>query len=566
MTVSEKVLQTDVLIIGGGISGLVAANKAVEQGVKVLLVDKGVIPWTGEVPSSGGAFPTIPVDQVEARAKYIVEQCEYLNDQDWVYAYARESYPAVQEMAGWGDLFLRDISGKLIERNGQFRLFRTEMCLPILLGRALKKGVKVLNRVYVLDLLKQDGRVVGAVGFHYQTGDFYVLRSRAAIIACGGCNYKSRPLFHMNCGEGTAMAYHAGAELRNAEFGMGRSVSNKYTGVETRGLGTLRKGFENARGECLVDKYPQADNERRFLNLGVDAFYQELKAGRGPIYLNLAAQPDLAAVRYGPDNITHSNRTHGYVRMMQRLGIDVTRQKVEWTINRPNFGGSVRVDLDCQTTVPGLYAAGAAIILGSGIWGALSSGHLDGPLGFVVGNGFKAGASAAKAVGHAPKPVATTEVEKLKTEILASLGVKEGYSPYDAIREVQEIIIPLKNSYIMRKERLEKALELVEKVKAKLPQLKARDAHELVRCHEARSMLFNAEVFFRSALARTETRGTNRREDYPERDDRNWLKWIIVKKEDGKMALSKEPVPIERYKFKPGGVPSRADPRWTSLG
>ncbi|MBI4334112.1 MAG: FAD-binding protein [Chloroflexi bacterium] len=565
MTISDKVLDTDVLVIGGGISGLVAANKAIEEGVKVLVVDKGVVPWTGQVPSSGGAFPTIPLDEVEARAKYIVEQCSYLNDQDWVYAYARESYPAVQEMAGWGDLFLRDISGKLIQRNGQFRLYRTEMCLPILLGRALKKGVKVLSRVYMLDLLKRDGRVVGGVGFHYQTGDLYLIHSRVTIIASGGCSYKSRALFHMNCGEGTAMAYHAGAELRNAEFGGSYSVINKHTGTADRSLGTLRRAFENARGERLVERYPQVDNERRFLNLGSDAFYQEVKAGRGPIYLNLVDQPDLAAVRYGPDNITHSNRTHGYVRMMQRLGIDVTREKVEWTINRPNFAGCVRVDLDCETTVPGLYAAGAAIILGSGIWGALSSGLLDGPLGLVVGNGLKAGAAAAKAVSQAPKPVAAAGVEKLKTEILAPLGVKEGYSPYDAIREVQELIFPIENSYLKHRERLEKALDQIQELKARVSGVKARDAHELVRCHEARSMLLNAEIFFRAALERTETRGSNRREDYPERDDRNWLKWIIIKKEDGRMTLSKEPVPLERYKFKPGSEPARVDPRWISL-
>ncbi|MBI4334973.1 MAG: FAD-dependent oxidoreductase [Chloroflexi bacterium] len=432
-------LVCDVLVTGGGLAGCWAALRAADSGARVILAEQGRLAHCGKSTFAGAgiSYPTSQ-DDLDLWAKEIVEQKEYLIDQDWVMAFLQEQESRMRDMEAWGAYFERDEHGQVVR-------------------------------------------------------------------------------------------------------------------------------FENARGERLVERYPQVDNERRFLNLGVDAFYQELKAGRGPIYLNLADHPDLEAARYPADNIRHSNRTHGYIRMMQRLGIDVTREKVEWTINRPNFGGSVRVDVNCQTTVPGLYAAAAAIILGSGIWGALSSGHLQGPLGFVVANAFKAGVAAAKAVSDAPKPVPTTEVEKLKTEIVAPLGVKEGYSPYDAITQVQELIFPLENSYLKHRQRLEKALDLIQELKARVPRLKARDAHELVRCHEARSMLLNAEVFFRAALERTETRGTNRREDYPERDDQNWLKWIIIKKEDGKMTLSTEPVPLDRYKFRPGGAPSREDPGWVSL-
>jgi succinate dehydrogenase/fumarate reductase flavoprotein subunit len=92
---------------------------------------------------------------------------------------------------------------------------------------------------------------------------------------------------------------------------------------------------------------------------------------------------------------------------------------------------------------------------------------------------------------------------------------------------------------------------MLDKVKEKLPCLMAKDSHELVRCHEAKSMVVHAELLFRSSLMRTETRGSNIREDYPERDDKNWLKWIIIKKEDEIMKLWTEPVPIEKYKYKP---------------
>lgn len=79
----------------------------------------------------------------------------------------------------------------------------------------------------------------------------------------------------------------------------------------------------------------------------------------------------------------------------------------------------------------------------------------------------------------------------------------------------------------------------------------AKDGHELAKCHEAKSMALCAEMVFRTALMREESRGGHQREDYPKRDDRNWLKWIVIKEDGGNIGLSTEPVPIAGYRFKP---------------
>jgi hypothetical protein len=90
--------------------------------------------------------------------------------------------------------------------------------------------------------------------------------------------------------------------------------------------------------------------------------------------------------------------------------------------------------------------------------------------------------------------------------------------------------------------------------------LSAKDIHELVRCHQARGMAHSAEAMYRAALMRTETRGSHEREDYPERDDKNWLKWIIVEKgKDGEMKFSTEVIPFEKYRFKPEGLEARKE-------
>ena len=101
---------------------------------------------------------------------------------------------------------------------------------------------------------------------------------------------------------------------------------------------------------------------------------------------------------------------------------------------------------------------------------------------------------------------------------------------------------------------MKKALGIIETVKEEvLPEIRAADPHELVKYHEAESMTLCAEMVFRAALFRTETRGVHMREDYPDQDDANWLKWTVIQKDGDKMALSTEPVPLSRYKFKPEG-------------
>lgn len=565
MTQTTNILKTDVLVIAGGIAGLCAANKAVDEGVDVIIADKAVMPWTGQAPTSGGFFDWVKPEGIERDVEWTVKECEYLNDQDFLYTVRRDTRPFIQELADWGLPIKRDFDGNLKQTNGgPIHIDPPQYILPPLLGRVLKKGAKVLNRVFIADLIKQDGNIIGAVGFNSQTGEMYVIQSKATILASGGCNYKSRRTFHTNCGEGIAMAYDAGAEMRNAEFANTFMVANKFT--ETSG-GRLAPGvhfYENALGENMAEKYPDLDpikldpamppwRNGMVFKRYVTAFYKEIEAGRGPIYLSFKGHPEMVAA-YGPGT-TINERAHGYANMMTRLGFNVIEDKVEW-IPRPEFhAGPVRVDhLNCETTIPRLYATGDIVQNGSAFLGAREACGLPmaASLSFCVSTGFRAGTAAGKAVASAPEPkVSKAEVEKARQELFAPLDVKEGYSPYDGIKEVQEVVFKLKNSYIKSKDRLEAALAKIENVKDKLQNVKAKDSHELVRCHEAKAMALSAELLFRASLMRTETRGTNIREDFPERDDKNWLKWIIIKKENGKMKLRTEPVPIEKYKYKP---------------
>src|SRR5512136_835611 len=101
MNSSPTFLTTDVLVIGGSISGLTAANKALDQGAQVLIADKGVIPFVGQVPSGGGGFPVAAPNEIEEQVQWFSEEAEYLNDQDWTYNLSRDGWQYCLEMAEW---------------------------------------------------------------------------------------------------------------------------------------------------------------------------------------------------------------------------------------------------------------------------------------------------------------------------------------------------------------------------------------------------------------------------------------------------------------------------------
>jgi succinate dehydrogenase/fumarate reductase flavoprotein subunit len=173
-------------------------------------------------------------------------------------------------------------------------------------------------------------------------------------------------------------------------------------------------------------------------------------------------------------------------------------------------------------------------------------------MGFAVISGLKSGTIAgAEAATIAPGDVDEGEVKRLKEEIYAPLQRKEGIKPDDFVYELQKVVGPVKYFFYKSKDRLEEALAVVEQLKGEVPKLKAQDNHELAKCHEAKSMMICAEMAHRASLMRTETRGVHMREDYPERNDKDWLKWIIIKRDNGRMALCTEDIPMERYKFKP---------------
>ena len=208
-----------------------------------------------------------------------------------------------------------------------------------------------------------------------------------------------------------------------------------------------------------------------------------------------------------------------------------------------------------QTTIEGMYAAGDVCYCGSTAPGAVpappgrnrGSGILN-----AVFAGIISGESVADYVVKSEEPIISEEqVDTCKKNAYAPLLREEGISAIDVINEVQNLVCPVENTVYMSENRLNISLRKLEKIKSMISKMKAEDFHDLLSCHEAEAMVLCAEMQFKAASMRKESRGWFLREDYPDMDNKNWLKWIIVENEGGNMVLKTENVPIEEYDVQP---------------
>jgi succinate dehydrogenase/fumarate reductase flavoprotein subunit len=556
-----EVVSTDVLIVGGGVGGLAAAIKVKEANPKidVLIVEKQTAGWAGKATKIGGILAFLgPNNNADKFIDFQVNTSGfYLNDQELLSKYVQDSPKAIEWFADWGNKLARTPDGKLVitrtfwAPEWSMTFIDIDMMVPMR-ARALKTGTKILNKIHVVELLKQGNRVVGAIGFDIVNGRFIIFKAKATVLANGSCGYKVRRFWSAGTGDGVAAAYRAGAEMRNAEYG------NLYghTVFQETDAGMVGSNFlVNALGENLPQKYlPNTGPAGVFLPVQLAiGLEKEVAEGRGPIYF----QPP-------PSSGQHGEMDRGLPKLGKWQQLMQAKERkyglspdVKHEIAVPLHGETscIKVDHEMKTTLEGLWAIGDTSYSGSAVAGAVAS-----PPGITPGSGIMyavisagwAGPSAARyAAEAASSEISVAEAKASKEKIFAPAERKKGYSPLDVISGLQDITAPMKYNLRRSKERLEEALDKLDGLKAKLPTLQAKDLHYLSKCHEVQSMALCAELTFRAALMRAESRGFHFREDFPERDDKNWLKWIIVKQDGGKMKLSTQPIPISKYKIKP---------------
>jgi succinate dehydrogenase/fumarate reductase flavoprotein subunit len=545
-----KLFESDVLVIGGGLAGLWAANKATESVRRVLVADKGPVDWGGIGSMAGGDFDAVlPHENPEDFVQDLVYYYDGICDQEVVETIFRYSYERLQDYQRWGCEFLTGENGELIgipQRSLEHvKLYPAKKkttggpdMVRGLINEANRLGVKRLARTLVTDLLKNGNRIAGAVGFNTLTGEYYIFKTRAVVLATGQAGWKNTRA--TSSGEGIWMALKAGVDVANCEFMQVHNQPKLYEWEGQTKLLPLGAKFVNALGEIFMDKYSPKFGTNTDPNFNVAGMALEARAGRGPFYLDTSPvkEEDLELVK------PHSGWQLLNYEKLKELGIDVFKERTEWAPAPIALYAGIIADPNGKTKVPGLYVAGRSRLVDGGVYMG----------GFALCNtavtGYLAGQCAAEyARLNSPLPIDGGEVKLREKELLSSIGAN-GISPKEVLTEIRKAIFPYDVCIIKCETSLKKALEKIHNVKSDLlPKMKAADTHYMMKLIEVRGILFMSECYLKASLMRTESRSGHYREDFPRRDDMNWLKWIVLSMKDSEPEFRTEPIPYERYKF-----------------
>lgn len=523
---AEHMIDTDVLVVGGGMAGSMAAIKAREQGLDVTQVDKAYAGKSGASISPPAGMTVfnpewgVPLDEI--MHAFDVEG-EYINNREWDEAILKDSLSIHQDLADWGVKFppytaesVKMISPPYTNVPIPFRGIS-----PVLRKQGKKVGVKIMDRIMATDLLKQEGRIAGVIGFSIDTGDFYVFRAKATVLAGGGNSFKpaGMPISALT-GDADAMGYRAGVEVAGKEFCSTTHPTRANTPAALFAWKHVGPppfiGWTDAHGD-RVEMNGEPGLELEFL----------IHAGKGPIIADFDNMSE--EMKEKAAFLPHAT---GKVPLAGGAGTGYIP------------GGMWVVDTKCTTSLPGLYPAGDCC--GTSALGAFSSNVGGGTCPACV-TGRRAGAGAAEYALQAENPTMDKEeLARLKSLVYAPMKRKGGFSPRWVTQLLQNTMIPYYVLFIKNEDRLQAALTMVEFLRDHhVPKIYARDPHELRLAHETRNMVLNAEMMLRASLFRTESRGYHYREDYPRRDDSSWLAWTQVKEEQGRMTVLKVPVPKE---------------------
>jgi succinate dehydrogenase / fumarate reductase, flavoprotein subunit len=566
---SYETAETDVLVLGAGGAGLRAAIAAAEAGARVLVICKSLLGKAHTVMAEGGVAAAMHnvayQDTWEVHFADTMKGGKFVNDWRMAELHAKESPERVLELERWGAVFDRTWQGRIHQRPFGAHTYprlahvgdRTGLeLIRTLQDRAVHaSGVDVHMEVTAFKLLKADGRIAGVLAYRRADGSVILYRCAALLLASGGAGkmYRVTSNSWESTGDGTALAYDAGAQLRDMEM-----VQFHPTGMVwpagVRGIlvteGVRGEGgvLRNKDGERFMERYDRERMELSSRDVVARAINSEVLAGRGTphdgAYLDITHRK--------PDFIK-SKLPSMYEQFLKLANVDITKQPMEVAPTIHYAMGGVRVDAETgATTVAGLYAAGE---VASGLHGAnrLGGNSLSDLLVF----GKRAGEAAALGAKSAPRAsessIDEAEIDEAIAELMAPLNRPAGENPYQLEAEIQDVMsahAPIVRDGPGLQAGLEKILELA----ARSRSCGTGGSNTLAfnpgwhTALDLRSMLVNAEALLRSALERKESRGAHARSDFPETDAKlEAVNFVVEKTPDGMQVRAERRQPMPEH-------------------
>jgi succinate dehydrogenase / fumarate reductase flavoprotein subunit len=548
-----ETVETDVVVIGAGGAGLRAAIAAAEAGSRVVVVCKSLLGKAHTVMAEGGIAAALHnvayQDTWEVHFADTMKGGKMINDWRMAEIHARESPERVLELERWGAVFDRTWQGRIHQRPFGAHTYprlahigdRTGLeLLRTLQDRAVHTdGIDVHMEVTVFKLLKRGGRVAGALAYRRADGSLILYRFTSLVLATGGAGkmYRVTSNSWESTGDGTGLAYDAGAQLRDMEMVQFHPTGMVWpSGVRgilvTEGVRGEGGVLRNKEGERFMERYDPDRMELSSRDVVARAINSEVNAGRGTphggVFLDITHRSPEYIKRKLPSM---------HEQFLKLAKVDITQQPMEVAPTIHYIMGGVRVDPETgASSVPGLFAAGE---VAAGLHGAnrLGGNSLSDLLVF----GKRAGEAAAadKPTAVARGALSSKEIDEAIAVLMAPLDRPSGENPFAIQVEIQEVMG--KHAPIVRDGAgLEAGLAKILELGARAGACGTGGSRSLAfnpgwhTATDLRSMLVNAEALLRSALERKESRGAHARSDFPKTDEQLAdVNYIVEKSPDG---------------------------------
>lgn len=562
--ISIPVVTTDVLILGAGGAGLCAALHAADAGknIKILLVTKAIIGKGGCSRMVQGGYNVVlnPADSFAKHFQDTLKGGQFINNQDLTWELVTVAPQRIKEMeTQYGCFFDRNPDGTIHQKPFAGQSFDRTVHKGDLTGieivsrlseQVFRRDIKYLDEHRAVELLWDKGgtRIVGALLLEVTRGEFLIAHARTTLVATGGgpTMYKLFAPSLDKSADGIALCYRAGAEMVDMEM-----VQFHPTGLIVKGSNTsgtlLEEGLRgagaqlfNVLGERFMERYAPEVKERATRDVVSRSSFMEITAGRGTPNGGVFIDASVMGPNFVKKNFP------GMVERCRDYGFDLANERVEVSPTAHFFMGGARIDTRCLTDLDGLYVAGEDA---GGVHGANRLGG-NGIADSTVFGGIAGDSMAHDVIGRELAPFDERQVEELIKQMEAPFG-REGVDLYP-LRETLRLSNWEKLGIIREEKGLLEGLQIIQELQEKMNRVGVAGGKA---CNiswndwlNMRNLLDVSAIVGQSALKRQESRGAHYRNDFPKKNNKEYLKNFFIKREKGETKIYERPVVLNRLK------------------
>ncbi len=538
-----SVFKHDVLVVGAGLAGQRAAIEVGRSGLDVAMISKVYPVRSHSSAAQGGINAALNADDsIESHIFDTVKGSDYLGDQDSIETFCNEAPNDIVELENMGVPFMRHPDGKIGSRPFGGASYPRACFIADITGQAIlhvmyeqvvKGGFKVYEEWWVSSLIVEDGKCVGVVAIDLRTQELHVVQAKAVVLATGGYGQVFAPTTNalINTGDGMSHAYRAGTPLMDMEMVQFHPTSLKKTGLLLSEAARGEGGYLiNKNGERFMKKIAPNKMELASRDVVSRAEQIEINEGRGVDGCVLLDMRHLGA------DLIMSKLAQIRDLGITFAGVDMIEEPVPVRPGMHYMMGGIKTDVNGATYIPGLYAAGECACVtvhganrlgGNSLMEAVTFGRRSG----------KGALDFVKKLSTDHKQL-TQDAASKDAELIKSLLDRPDKGVYSAQIQAKMGSLMVEKVGVFRQEKvLKEAKEDIKNLKAEWESASIKDKGqqfntEIIRTLELRNMLDLAQCTVEGAIMRNESRGAHTRTDFPNRNDKDWVKHILFYHED----------------------------------